>query len=134
MCCVSCCCSQFEDVVQDFFSDPTWLDAWNRADLTPAAGRFGSGKEACRLRQCLGPQVWDAPETVLFEIGLDWVQPFDRAYSSIIWTVCADLNEMDLRKNYNIRPLAIIPGPCQPANVDVFLERTLNVFKESVDR
>lgn len=67
----------------------------------------------------------------LWEICYDWAQPFGSCQYSvgIISLRCTSLNEEDKCKSFNNKLLAIIPGPKQPDNFEIYLDRTLRVFE-----
>lgn len=112
------------------------MAAWQRKTKAPTPGSYWASPEYARLRDTVdekhGVGFMDREEVGLWEIGYDWVEPYNSCkYSTGIVTLqCASLNEEDRHKAFNCKVVALIPGPQIPGNLEPYLQRTLNVFKE----
>lgn len=127
-----------EEVIIDFFSNPDFIAAWLRR-LTGAAARapgtFGFASECKRLCSVLGHDILDpALGYGRWVLHLDWVQPYNSGQHStgILGLSCSSLAEADRSKDFNLRTVAIFPGPKQPETIDGLLERTVRVFQAAL--
>jgi hypothetical protein len=66
--------------IQDLFYDPDWCELRYKARDTD--GDYYSSTEAARLHAAAGADITD-PSTSVYELGIDWFQPFRHGGHSI---------------------------------------------------
>jgi hypothetical protein len=66
--------------IQDLFCDPDWCEL--RCKGRGTAGDYYSSTEAARLHAAAGADIRDH-KTSVYELGIDWFQPFRRSSHSI---------------------------------------------------
>mgnify|MGYP001810129151 FL=1 len=119
-----------EKVIREkFFTDPAWCTARGRGRNTP--GDYYTSEEAKRLHEAAKADLGDL-STSVWHLGLDFCQWFkSKAHSTGFLTLrCGDLPHQERSKLHFTRILAIIPGPCEPKQLDPYLEDTLAAFNK----
>ena len=107
-------------------------------------GSFFASNEAERLRKWAyesgdyadAPRQGLHPDIGTFEIGLDWLEPWNSVSYSVGLVIVrdCDVEDRNLGKNENWRPLAICPGKKMPKNFQPYMIRSCRQARDLADK
>lgn len=126
--------------IQALFRSAAWVKALLGPGSAARADRrsFWASSECNRLRAAFngfaGDGEFDKPWTLLFDLMVDWAQPFKgRAYSTGLFSIrCSTLDDMHRCKDFNMQPLLVMKGPKEPENVQGILSWLARNFSAAV--
>lgn len=96
-----------------------------RQPLSPACADHILGEDHPLMAQ-------SSQDVSIYDLFLDWVEPYSSVAhaTGILCITCADIDPRNKGKNFNVRPVLIIPGPHQPKNMNTFLSPLLREARE----
>lgn len=108
-----------ESVIKNqFWANPEWTKTLPKQGESRAA--YFSSPEFQRLAAALGNWLLDPQQCAIYELGIDWIQPFNHCTHStgVVVIRCKEQPDNLVARSVNCAVLMLLPGPREHRNMN----------------